>query len=173
MKLSRKIEVISNLAIVVVAILLSFTIVKTYLWPTSKSAGSNVPANNVPANIVGRKVSLPDVDWAKNERTLVLALKSDCRFCTESAPFYRELLKRQTLQSNMKLIAVLPNPVDEAKAYLASLGVNVGEVRQASLNSIGVSGTPTLLIVDSSGVVTDAWKGRLDRAGEAEVLSRF
>ena len=168
LKLSRKIEVIANIAIIVVAILLGFTLMKSYFWPDSKGAASRSPVN-----MVGRKLSLPDVDWAKNGRTLVMVLQSKCRYCTESAPFYRELLKKQAAQPNLKLLAVLPDSIDESKAYLASLGVTIDEVRQSSLGSIGVEGTPTLLMVDQSGVVTDAWIGRLDNAGQTEVISRF
>lgn len=168
LKLSRKIEVIANIAIIVVAILLGFVLVKTYFWPTSKDAVARPPVN-----IVGQKLSLPDVDWSKNGRTLVLVLQSNCRFCTDDAPFYRELLKRQAAQPGLKLLAVLPDSIDAAKAYLGSLGVTIDEIRQSSLKSIGVAGTPALLMVDSNGVVTDAWMGRLDSAGEAEVISRF
>jgi hypothetical protein len=169
LKLIRKIELVANLAIIVVAILLGIVLVRSYLWPTAKEAGPKAP----PVNLVGRKLSLPDMDWSKSERTLVLILQANCRFCTESAPFYRELSKRQATQSKLNLIAVLPNPIDDAKSYLGSMGVTVSEIRQAPLSSIGASGTPTLVMVDSSGVVTDAWKGRLDGTGEAEVLSRF
>lgn len=168
LKLSRKIEVIANIAIIVVAILLGFTLAKNYFWPTSKDAASRPSVN-----MVGRKLSLPDVDWAKNERSLVLVLQSNCRFCTESAPFYRELLKRQAAQPNLKLLAVLPDSIDDSKAYLGSLGVIIGEIRQSSLSSIGVAGTPTLLMVDNTGTVTNEWRGRLDSAGEAEIISRF
>jgi hypothetical protein len=54
---------------------------------------------------------------------------------------------------------------------LEQLGVSVDEVKQFSLEKIGVSGTPTLLLVDTSGVVKNFWVGKLSPEQEATVLS--
>jgi hypothetical protein len=45
------------------------------------------------------------------------------------------------------------------------------EVVQSRLDSIGVSGTPTLLLVDSNGKVQQAWVGKLDDQGQRQVQS--
>ena len=49
----------------------------------------------------------------------------------------------------------------------------VTQVIQAQLDSLGVKGTPTLLIVDQSGTVRQSWVGRLTAERETEVLSRI
>ena len=69
------------------------------------------------------------------------------------------------------MVAVLPQTTSEAQAYLTSQGVHVNEVKQATLNSIGVRGTPTLLLVDKAGVVTNVWVGKLQPDQEAQVLN--
>jgi hypothetical protein len=166
--IKSRIEVLANIAIIIVAVFLIFILAKQYLRPV---AGNS--ARPTDENLIGKKISLPEVDWAANGRTLVLALQSGCHFCTESAPFYKELVKRQSGRSNLKLVAVLPDQLDNAKAYLDSLGVSVENVRRASLSSIGVLGTPTLLLVDNNGVIGSAWKGRLDSAREHEVLEKL
>jgi hypothetical protein len=71
------------------------------------------------------------------------------------------------------LIAVLPQPVDESRKYLKELGVVVDEVKQFRLDSMGVEGTPTLLMANSSGKVVDSWRGRLSAEKEADVLNRL
>jgi hypothetical protein len=38
------------------------------------------------------------------------------------------------------------------------------------LSSIGVGGTPSWILVDNFGIVTDVWVGKLDSKGEAQVL---
>jgi len=68
---------------------------------------------------------------------------------------------------------VLPQSNDEAKTYLNSLGLSVANVRQSSLMYAGVRATPTILLIDKTGIVTDVWVGRLDSQREADVLSRF
>jgi len=47
----------------------------------------------------------------------------------------------------------------------------VDQVRQVSLGTIGVRGTPTILLVDGKGVVTKLWTGKLQAQAEDEVLA--
>jgi len=103
---------------------------------------------------------------------VVLALSSKCHFCSESAPFYQRLNDEVAQLRDARLIAVFPQEVDEAKQYLSALGVKIEDVRNASLNSIGVNGTPTLVIIDSKGRIEQSWVGKLSPEREAEVISR-
>jgi hypothetical protein len=176
-QISRKIETLSNVAIIVVAIVLTFTLIKGYSSKNPAAAPVPSPAVSNPtinsANLVGKKLNVPDVDWAKNGKTLVMAVQSGCHFCTESGPFYQELAKRQSVNSKVKLVAVLPQTVDDGRQYLDSLGVPIAQVRQMSLGSLGVSGTPTLMLADNSGIVIDAWVGKLDDSKQAVVLDKM
>ena len=115
------------------------------------------------------KQALPDVDWAKNKRTLVLAISTQCHFCTESAPFFQRIEKERA--KDLKLVAVLPQPVDDGRNYLEGEGVHVDDVKQAALNTIGVNGTPTLLLVDGNGTVAQLWEGKLQPDQEGSVLA--
>ena len=56
---------------------------------------------------------------------------------------------------------------------MQKLGVSVDEVRQLPLDKIGAHGTPTLLLVANTGVVKEAWIGKLSSDKEAEVLSKL
>ena len=176
-QISKKIEVLSNVAIIVVAIVLTFTLIKGYTSKNSVDAPVKNPTAINPtvnsADLIGKKLNVPDVDWAKNGKTLVMAVQSGCHFCTDSGPFYRELAKRQSANAKVKIVAILPQTVEDSRQYLSSLGVSINQIRQMSLGSIGVSGTPTLLLADSNGVVTDAWIGKLDGSKEAVVLDRM
>jgi len=176
-QISKKIETLSNVAIIVVEIVLTFTLIKGYSSKNAEVApGPNLPASNPTinsANVVGKKLNVPDVDWAKNGKTLIMAVQSGCHFCTDSGPFYRELAKRQSSTAKVKIVAILPQTVEDSRQYLGSLGVSINQIRQMSLGSIGVSGTPTLLLADSNGVVTDAWIGKLDGPKETAVLERM
>jgi hypothetical protein len=49
--------------------------------------------------------------------------------------------------------------------------VHVDDVKQVPLNTLGVRATPTLLLVNDTGVVTDVWVGRLQPDQEAQVLT--
>jgi hypothetical protein len=168
----KKIEMLANCCIIIVAVLLSIFLIKNF----RASSDHEVKSNNQVAqrrDPTGKKLSLPDVDWSQSESTVIIALQSRCHFCTESAPFYKQLVSKQSAQSNQQLIVVSPEPSDTTKAYLVSLGVSIDKVRQADLQVIGVGGTPTILRVDSGGVVTNAWMGRLGDDRAAEVLASF
>jgi hypothetical protein len=67
----------------------------------------------------------------------------------ESDPFYRQLAGAR---ESTQLIAVLPQPVKEGRQYVDGFGFEVNDVVQAPLNSINVSGTPTLLLVNRNGM---------------------
>jgi hypothetical protein len=68
---------------------------------------------------------------------------------------------------------VLPQTVEESKAFLDQLGVQVDAILQGSLANIGVRGTPTLLLVNEAGVITEAWPGKLPPRDEEAVLARL
>ena len=72
-----------------------------------------------------------------------------------------------------QIVAVFPQSVDEAKDYLKGLGVSVDEVRQSPLSSIGVEGTPTLILLDNRGTVADFWVGKLNGSHEQKVMDRL
>ena len=81
-------------------------------------------------------------------------------------PFFRRV--RESLGRDVTLIGVLPEPVAAAESYLKREGVQLDELRQATLSQIGVAGTPTMLLVDRRGIVVRAWVGKLDPGKERE-----
>ena len=167
-KFSRTIELTTNIAIITVAILLSIVLVKNYLLPGPKSDPGAPPT--VP---VGTKISLQDVNWAAKKRTLLMALSDTCRYCTESADFYKKLAQERAKHDDVRIIAVLPQDVGAGQAYLNKLGFSVDEVRHSPLDAVGVQATPTLILLDDKGVVTASWVGKLPPEKETEVINRF
>ena len=160
-----RLENLANLATILVSLVLSVVLVKVFLLPQSR------PEANPMGPRVGMslKQSLPGVDWAKNKRTLVLAVSTQCHFCTESAPFFQRIQKERP--EALKMLAVLPQAVDEGRKYLDGEGVHVDDVKQATLSAIGVTGTPTMLLVDGKGTVAKVWQGKLPPDQQAGVLA--
>ena len=165
----KKIQTISNVAIIIAALLLSGFLVKSYLLPASQKP-SAVESEEIK---VGTRIALPNVDWSKSDKNLVLALSTSCHFCSESAPFYQKLAQLKAGRGDVRLIAALPQTVTEAQAYLSEHNLLVDEVRQTSLDTIDVRGTPTLVLVDRNGTVVDSWKGKLPPEKETEVANRL
>ena len=162
---TKKLEICANIAIILVALLIGIVLVKKYLLTDHTEPG--------PAVAAGTKVSLPGVDWSKNGRTLLLVLQKGCHFCAESAPFYQRLVRETSGRGQVHLVAVLPQEVSEGKQYLDEMNVPIDEVKQAAPSSLGVRGTPTLILVNNSGVVVDVWQGKLPADDESKVLNRM
>lgn len=167
--LPRKIELLANVAIVIVAILLGVVLVKRFLLPASP------PPNDAQAVQIkpGMKLSLPDVTWDKSNKTLLLVLSTTCKYCTESAPFYQQLVKRKGGREDVRIVALLPQTPDESRKYLADHGVTVDQIRQAAPGAAYARGTPTLIMVDNTGSVLESWMGKLPPEKETEVLNHF
>ena len=130
------------------------------------------PQQGISEPTVGTKLSLQNADWGASDKSLVLVLSVGCHYCSESAEFYKRLLP-VAQSARMRILAVLPQPLSESRAYLDNLGVSVPDVRQSSLQSVDVSGTPSLLLVDRSGRIEKAWVGKLGPEQEKQVLARL
>ncbi|HEX7318585.1 MAG TPA: thioredoxin family protein [Pyrinomonadaceae bacterium] len=166
-----KIEVAANVAIIVVAVLLCVVLLKSYVIPAPAARQSvGGPAGTRGIIKSGDAVAVSGVDWEKNGKTLLLVLSTTCHFCTQSGPFYQRLVKEH---GDAKLVGLVPQSASEGQSYLKGLGVEVDDVRQASLGDLGVSGTPTLILVDGKGVAADIWVGALSPNRENEVVSRL
>jgi rhodanese-related sulfurtransferase len=162
---TSKFEWLVNVAIIFVAAYLIFTLARTYLpWGRHEQV---VPVKT------GAHLVLPDVEWSGKGQTLVMALSTECHFCSESAPFYQRLVRDLTTKGGVRVVAVLPQTVEEGREYMRKLGVTVGEVRQLDLASLGLQGTPTLILADGTGIVSDVWTGKLMTQQEHALYQRL
>jgi thiol-disulfide isomerase/thioredoxin len=164
----RKVEVLANIAVVITSVILCSVLVNKYFFTSAKP--------EAPVKVVQFKVARCErvtkvVDSSRSIRTVVLALSTTCHFCSESAPFYQKL--QQQKPNNVRLVAVFSQPVGDSRNYLNRLGVSVSDVVQGSLSSVGVSGTPTLLLIDNQGSITDSWVGRLSDSEAARVIEQI
>jgi hypothetical protein len=168
--LPKKLEVFSNIAIIILAIVLGISLIKRFILPHEHTK-PEIIMNSLKRD--ERITLLNDVDWSKKDLTVILVLSKDCRFCTESAPFYRRLLEGSQKSNEFSLIALLPQAVNEGQSYLRSIGLLISEVKQVSLRSLGIRGTPTIIFVDKSGIVKELWVGKLTPKQEIEVLDKL
>lgn len=158
-KARRSLEILANIAIVVVAIV----IVVKLIWPR------NHARQEASAPSVGSVVSLPGVDWKQNGNTLLIVLQKGCRYCEESAPFYKRLHEQRS-GTQPKMVVVIPGEASETVPYLSEHGVRADEIVNRSLAEVSVAATPTLLLIDQAGQVKNVWVGKLDETRQREVL---
>ncbi|CAN5394339.1 hypothetical protein BH10ACI3_BH10ACI3_11180 [soil metagenome] len=184
MSIFRKVQFLANIAIIIIAILFILVAVKQLVPPSAEST-NNLTPKNVSAYssskstasgptppTIGHALPLQNINWKENKKTLVFYISATCHFCKDSIPFYQRLIKENS-KLGLSFIAILPQELDEAKKYLKSENIDISQVYKASFASIGVTGTPTLLLVDENGIISEFWRGRLSPEKEAEVLSKI
>ncbi len=164
MEVRSKLEVITNLAILIVAVLLAIILLKEHILPKPR------PTRHAGIS-VGSLVQLPGVSWNVKDKTLVLGLNTQCRYCAESSSFYRTLTEALANNKGAQIIAVFPQPTSESTDCLKKRHIEVSSLVQRDLSSLQMPGTPTLLLVDRAGRVVKKWFGKLNSDQEATVWS--
>jgi rhodanese-related sulfurtransferase len=156
---------ILNVAILVVALILSTLLARKFLLQPSENTDYRIAADAT--------LKISGINWADSEQTVLVALAKECKYCTESAEFYRRLAGGLASQSNTRLMAVFSEDESEAEAYLKRLEVPINELRHVSLPSLGIRSVPTLAILNRNGVVTDMWIGKLSPLEERALMSKL
>jgi len=154
-------EIAANVSIVIVAVVIVIVFARSHFLGSKAS-----PA----AIAAGAKLTGQPVNWHNSPKNVVLVLSTTCHFCKESSGFYRKLV--EDCRSHARTVAFFPQTSQEARAYLNAEDVQVDDVQQANFQSLQIGGTPTLLLVDSNGVVQKVWFGKLPEAKEKEVLDQ-
>jgi hypothetical protein len=180
-KILRLAQLCAYISVVVLSSVVVFTLLRSHEVRTSSGqtidsatplANPTKPSPSSREEVNGKVVPLHGVDWEANGTTLVMYISTGCHFCQESTPFYQRLTAVKG-HGKVKLIAVLPQSVEESTKYLHEHGIKVDQVLSASLTSIGVTATPTLMMVSENGVVFDSWRGKLNDDRQNELLAKL
>jgi thioredoxin-related protein len=161
--MKTKIEFVANVVVILLAVVIGIVFIKDRFAPSS-AGPIEVKAGDKLAKIDG-------LDFGANDETLLLVLRKGCHFCEDSAPFYQRLVTQQKQSgSHASIVAVFPDAADVAKEVVQSEGLGVQAISGVPLEKLNVNGTPTLLLVDSTGKVLKAWMGMLSPRQELEVI---
>ena len=163
--LRANLELGAQIIIAVAVLAVAGVIVQRHVFPERS------PYPNMPGITAGERLNIADVDWKRSERSLVFFLSKNCYYCTSSAPFYRQLTGA-AVQRNVTLLAVLPDSPEEAKAYLQAIELPIEELHTGPLSSYKIAGTPTVLLVNTSGTVEKVWFGAAT-GRENQILEEF
>lgn len=140
-------------------------------WPSTRSAAQALGGGSAPPYKAGDRFDAPDVLPKGGARTLVVALSSACRYCNDSMPFYRELQERKPPSS--RLLAISREPSTESFSnHLRTHGF-APDSAVAGVVLPHVRMTPTMILLDASGVVERVWEGQLNAAGQKEVMAEW
>jgi hypothetical protein len=86
-------------------------------------------------------------------------------------PFYRRLSEQEKNSAlRAHLLVVMPNNASSGGSFLEKENLEVQAIFGQELQALNVSGTPTVLLLDSSGRVEQTWVGQLTPRMEKDVL---
>ena len=163
MSRAKKLENTANVIIIVLAIVLSATVVKKYFLPSPVNESAKA----------GEKVSIKELDFNKAEKTVLVALQPNCPFCGASANFYRELRKQTTSDKNIRLVALFSPEVTDERKYLSSLNVDFDKVKKLPYDKIKIQATPTILVIKPDGTIESVWVGKLSAEKEKDFFAKL
>ena len=151
----KYLDKIANVAVIVgVVVFLVLVMRNEFGRPSYRDSG--------PKNLLGKRIELRELKFPLQRNSLVLTLSTTCHFCQDSLPFYKTLATQ--VQGKADLVAVFPQADSEGRAYTEHASLPVRKVISADLSTIGVFGTPTVLLIDRNGKDT----GSLERSSEQE-----
>jgi thiol-disulfide isomerase/thioredoxin len=175
-------RILSTTASIAVIVASTLVAVNTSLdlrarWRQPKAPAASRPAQAARSFQPGMHApSVRGVDNASADRTLVLFVSTHCGYCEKSVPFYKELsarLSEGAAGRKRRLVAVFPQDAGEVSQYKAAKGLEIEAVAGAVLGELGVSGTPTMLLVSREGVVLRAWMGAPPQETQRAITAAF
>jgi hypothetical protein len=109
---------------------------------------------------------------SRRDKTLLFVVRSGCRYCAESLPFYKRLT--HDVGAAADLAVVTTDDRATAQRYLDENQLPIAQVASVPADrrtDLRIPGTPTLILVDGHRTIQKMWLGRLDAAGEADVYA--
>jgi hypothetical protein len=152
--MAARLQTVANIAVILASLAVLWM-----AWERSQPAGPEPP----PTYAVGDQMDAVDgVDFRGSERTLILALREDCRFCRDSMPFYQKLTTAAGAATGraFRLTVLSTDSQAALSAYLRANGVEVDDVVSYQSGALKIPGTPLLILLDRGGVVQRVWRGR-------------
>jgi hypothetical protein len=173
--MARKLEILANVGFLTVCVLLAGVLGRQLLWPSAPAlAGPAPPVNAIrPAQVLsqpGDRLTLENVDFSKAEKTLLLVIRSTCKYCTDSMPFYRALAGQRPSVPKLRIVAVSPDDVPISLKYLGLYRVQLDDVVKVPLSALKVRGTPTAILVDRASTIRQIWPGVMDEVRQKDLL---
>lgn len=119
----------------------------------------------------GQLLNISDVDLKRSPQTLLIMLDTNCSNCIESLSFYQNLQHRNNVDKLVtQILIVFPNSKTEADDYLLKHKLLINSINSINLQSLRITQTPTLILVDNNGQITNFWVGKLSENEERQVL---
>lgn len=131
--------------------------ISVVLWPRMANALGVRPAAPPPAYVAGDRIDVPAAWYSPAPKTLILFARASCGACQNAQPFLKTLVSDVTELGGAVVVAGHRETPKEDGAFARSLGLS-DSAFVVFPQGLRVRVTPTLVIVDRSGAILQAWE---------------
>jgi hypothetical protein len=168
-------ETAANLALTVMSILVTIVLLERFVVQRLSSAPQAVESQvyRVGDELTG---GLRDLIEPSGTAVAIMVVSQNCRFCTDSVGFYRQLTSIESTgpQNSFRTVFVGLLGNDDGRNFVARNNLPAAAVKPTPPDlRERVRGTPTLILVDGAGRIHGSWLGRLSADQERLVVSRI
>lgn len=166
-RLRKSLEVATNIAVLLVAIAV-LGVLALYLY--------NLHATPQTQLLPGlqRGATVPQVQglsYRDAPRTLLIAMSTQCGYCKESVPFYHQIVKAEKASGmRTRIVAIFPNSQREVDLYVKQNQLEMDTRAETDFRRLHIAGTPTIILLDGAGVISNFWIGRLSEDDERQLI---
>lgn len=165
----RALDTVVNVTLLVTCVLVSAAAFD-HLW--NRNTVNGRPPSGPSYQLGEQLPQIDGINFAHASKTLILAVSSRCKYCTESMPFYARLAKERSA-AGYRIVIVGFESEATLREYVGGHSLDVDGLKSIKQNDLKVSGTPTLILADASGKVQGEWRGLLgERETEVEAALR-
>jgi hypothetical protein len=165
-KLNRILEIAVNIVIILVglAALTAFTI-NYVVMPAGPTFSLGL--------VRGQKFTgSANINLPRSQSAILVALDTNCSSCEESLPLVKSLVSAKVdAQSSVYGIAVFPNSRADVDTFLQRHQLQIDSVTDSDLVALGVSSTPTVVLIDETGIIRDFWIGRMPPHTQEQLIA--
>lgn len=123
---------------------------------------------------VGERLEKVDVTWRPGGRHVVILIGTRCRASDTAAPVFARIAREASANGGPGVVVLSADPESDTKAWLRERRIEAEQfVRVPDPAGLGFLMTPTLLIVDDRGTITDFWSGLLPDAKNPALAGRL
>lgn len=113
---------------------------------------------------------VPNLNEDSYEKSVILILNTDCKYCNASMGFYKKLASVKYDTQSKQLVALFLQPQEVVNKYVNEKGFPVRSISSASFEKLKVGLTPTIVVVNNRRQIIKSWFGQLEVNQEGEVI---
>lgn len=126
---------------------------------------------------INNRFALPSDAKLGQSATVIMFVSKGCQFCEASMPFYQQLAKMLAASApHFRMLALFPEQretIEEGVEFFARNDVTIDQVSTSKFADYGITGTPTLFLLDSAGRVRGIWIGSMAPDRQKELLLKI